>query len=109
MLNEELLLHYDELYKHNCNLSSIDKTNIICEKNSVILSRLYMASQFDMNTFVNNTIYIRKNEFDKMWKFYKDVAIKHNLRPSVINPNLIYNVSFSRMIKSHNGSFVLEG
>lgn len=105
--SEDLLLFYDRFYKDNLSLDYIDIENVLNEKNAVILSRLYMLSQLTIDEFVRSSIYVRRSEFDKMWKFYKKVALKHDLRPIVMNGNLIFNKSFSKDMMNIDGIFVL--
>lgn len=109
-LNERLIINYDEIYKNEIlDFNLLDKENIVSEKNAVILSRMFMMSQLTIAEFVYKSIYVKRNQFDKMWKLYKNIAIKHKLRPEIDNGNLIYSPSFSKIIRNIDNKFVLEG
>lgn len=108
-LDDELIVTYDKLYRDNVSIDYIDKKNIINEKNAVLLSRLYMLSQLTIGEFVYKSIYIKRKEFDLMWKTYKRVAIENNLRPTVENGNLIFNHTLRSQIRTVGDKFILKG
>lgn len=109
LLDEDLIIAYDKLYKHDLSLDYIDRENVICEKNAVILSRIYLLSQMTANGVVKAVRkYVDRKDFDVMWKLYKEVALKHKLRPIVRNGHLIYN-PLKKLMKVMDGEFILEG